>query len=434
MSATKPKLWSPAALDKVEELLKEGANAKQVAETINSQFDMDISWDSARKALTRVGRQPRVPREQLFPTSFSSIQPSHVEEVMADQDLNLEDYDIVNLRVSNWDAQQKGGGITSLRATQVVVRPKPPKNEQEDQAFLESLIALSKRPSTPVKPDYTVYNDEMVVVFSDLHIGKEATTDTTGENFIYNTQIALERWRVWLDEVKKIILVRKPTRLILACAGDGAEGSQMRDGQGYRIDCTVGKQSRILTDVLVTTTKELRELVEALWVVVVAGNHGRIGDKGVGLVEDNVEIIVGHGLTHVFADDPTVRVTVSTTPEIIVKAGGKNILICHGDKITNKSELAHWKYVTRQEDAWDCHIDIMVSAHWHCYCEYHDQNRICFGNGGFDGGACDFARNQIVANERPEQLVFGVRPEMSGVAWREIIPVADVRSPRTILE
>ena len=41
-------------------------------------------------------------------------------------------------------------------------------------------------------------------------------------------------------------------------------------------------------------------------------------------------------------------------------------------------------------------------------------------NGGFDGGGCDHARNQITRGTRPEEVVFGLH-DGDGIAWREVI-------------
>lgn len=420
-------------LDRGAELAAQGKSQEEITDILNKQFEgVSLTFEGVRKRLKREGVITHN-HQYYHPIPLALKGKTHVEEILNDQDVDLSQYEVTSLRVSNWDAQVKGQGVQQLRSTQVFVKPRGSADEQAAQLFLDNLRALA---STPLEartvPDITYQGDHMVVAFSDLHVGKEATYATTGANFVYNSQVAKDRWRVWLDRVKAIALVRQPECIVLACAGDLAEGSQMRDSQGFRIDCTVGEQSMIVTDILVQTIRELKECANGVWVILVGGNHGRIGERGQGLQHDNVEIIVGHSLTHVFANDPEVKIEIVTTPEIVVEIAGKNVLIAHGDKVTNHSEIAHWEYLRKQEDAWSCHIDIFLSAHWHCISEYHDQNRVCIGNGGFDNGACDFARNQIVKQQRAEQIVFGLRQEDFGISWREIVPVAEVRAPRLV--
>lgn len=112
-------------------------------------------------------------------------------------------------------------------------------------------------------------NDDMVVLVSDLQVGK-----LVGK---YNTEMAFKRVKEYTEYIKASIASKVPKSVTVAFLGDIIESSKKHPNSRDACDTHTNEQFVNAVDMLSTMLKEVKELTESLSIpftaIGIAGNH-----------------------------------------------------------------------------------------------------------------------------------------------------------------
>lgn len=287
--------------------------------------------------------------------------------------------------------------------------------------------------------------EEMVVVVSDIHIGKLVDPDVVGENFGYSFPIFQARGEKLLDRILRLYGLHSNTSFIkkirIYFAGDGVDGVDMRRGHPHRVDIQAAtEQTLALYRFFDWLTQSLRlRLCVPVEVVWDFGNHGRVGEFGVNLPSDNWDYIAGAFLAEavVLRGDTQVRVSVGTQKYHITELGPLRVYSAHGDGGTRggggfsgvpinglAAALAADTGLHKQT------FDLTIVGHWHNPNYINTKNGRLLVNGAWDGGD-DYSVNQLKAASDPTQWAFGIHPTR-GITWMQEIELAPKRLPTEV--
>lgn len=298
-------------------------------------------------------------------------------------------------------------------------------NLQRVPAFDPPVVPVASSSGTP---------ETMVVLLSDVHVGKLVDPEWVGEGFAYNTSIFHDRLAVWqrkVVELKSIHARAFPIpKLVILLLGDLIDGVDMRRGHGHRVDInSATKQVLVLVQALSRTFADLATVFESVEIVSVPGNHGRVGEYGVNLAMDNWDFMAGKMLELTLGLQRNVSVRVRSQKFDLLQIGPLTTYIAHGDDVGSGGGgfAGIPTYGIARAAAKDTgmhgHIfDLYAIGHYHRAQDLElDAGRVML-NGAWDGGD-DFSVNKLKATSVPTQWAFGVHPE-HGMTWQYRIRLA----------
>lgn len=288
--------------------------------------------------------------------------------------------------------------------------------------------------------------EAMVALVSDVHVGKLVRPDFVGEGFAYDLGVfseRLERWKSAILQIKQIQERAVPiNRLVLPFLGDLVDGVDMRRGHGLRVAVNSAVQqalivARSFSEVIADLGTEF-EQVDVLWL---PGNHGRVGEYGVGLSYDNWDFVAGTILDTMLANAPNVRVRVRTQKYDLVRLGPLTTYFAHGDDAAGGGSGGFAGlpvYGLARSNAKDIGlhrqvIDLYAIGH------FHNPNLVTQGsttilvNGAWDGGD-DFSVNKLKAASTPTQWTFGVHPRRGMTFLYPVTLVESARPPSPVFD
>lgn len=279
--------------------------------------------------------------------------------------------------------------------------------------------------------------ETMVIMISDIHIGKLVQPSAVGSDFGYNAGLFFERGKELLASILRLRDIHSAhspiPKLVLFFLGDGVDGVDMRRGHAHRVDMNAATQqvielSRYFVWLLANLEPYFEDGIDLNWEF---GNHGRVGDFGVNLPSDNWDYIAGVMVEQNLAAVPRVRVNVHTQKYGIYQIGPLVAYAAHGDMIKGgggspvvKRHIASVQNLHRRV------FDLVLLGHFHNSEYLTAGGAKVFLNGAWDGGD-DFSVNQLVAASDPAQWAFGVHPRR-GVTWQYEINLAPRRASTAV--
>lgn len=393
-----------------------GDSHAQIAEALNATFGLDVNKDQVRGRI-RYG----------FVTVDAPAEKSAEERF--------------NDRVRD-ERQKAEDRAVSKEMAQAV------KGAARWQDFLDifsSSLGTVRRPDsvTPLTiPTGSGTPEQMVVLISDIHIGKLADPRVIGEEFGYSVPIFEQRLARLKDRILRQYALNSQTAPItslrLYFLGDGVDGADMRRGHAHRVDQSMQNsmdQVLLLTYSFETMVRELRATlgipIEIDWNF---GNHGRIGDFGVNLPADNYDYIAGQMLGIALRDEiaaGTVKLHADPLLYSITQLGPLRVYTSHNANIKGGDGFSGLPINGMARGAakdTGLHIqlfDLYVMAHFHTPQDVTTQTSRILMNGAWDGGD-DYSVNGIKAASEPVQWAFGVHPT-KGMTWQTRINLSPVR-------
>jgi hypothetical protein len=347
----------------------------------------------------------------------------------------------------NFTADQVRNRARRIRAN----RPAPPPSLAEiipssPLTKWEELLALIQAnyrtplppPLVPIFKSGPGTPETMVVLVSDIHIGKLVEKEVVGGNFGYNIDVLKDRGKELFEAILRLRDLHAHhgpiPRLELFFLGDGVDGVDMRRGHSTRVDVHSASSqmiqlSRYMTDLVRALEPFFSEGIDLNWEF---GNHGRVGDFGVNLPADNWDYVAGVMVQESLKDLLNVVVNVHTQKYGIYKIGPLVAYAAHGDMVRGGLSSAGIKrYVANIENLHRQTFDLALLGHFHTSELYTAGKTKVFMNGAWDGGD-DFSVNQLVSATDPVQWAFGVHPKR-GVTWTYEVALSPRRAPSPVL-
>lgn len=276
--------------------------------------------------------------------------------------------------------------------------------------------------------------ETMVVLLSDVHVGKLVDPEWVGEGFAYNASIFAERLATWQRKVVELKAIHERafpiTKLVVLMLGDLIDGVDMRRGHAHRVDLNAAtKQVLVLVHALGQVLADLATVFPSIEVVSVPGNHGRVGEYGVNLAMDNWDFMASKMLEVTLSQAPNVRFTVRSQKYALLEIGPLTTYIAHGDDVGSGgggfAGLPVYGIARAAAKDTGLHnriLDLYVIGHYHSANDLMLNGARVLMNGAWDGGD-DFSVSRIKAASIPEQWAFGVHPD-KGVTWQYRIRLA----------
>ena len=270
----------------------------------------------------------------------------------------------------------------------------------------ESVEKESKQKSPKKKIESSSEKEALVLMLSDLHIGKKVLGyDGT---VLYDTDIAIKYLREITNRLKNVMShAGKGTQIdeiVILLIGDLVESENIFPTQNFHLDIHASEQVRIATKILWELIVELSEMkgIEKVSVIGARGNHGR---TLLGHESTNWDNICHNNLylLNEISDNDKIEISKTCEEYNIANIKGHKILIRHhapvqADTPSAKSKFAGWI---------DIHnADAVCYGHWHHVGVNIWNDRYIFRNGSLPGS--DDLAERIAVHNAPCQLCFGV--------------------------
>jgi hypothetical protein len=307
-----------------------------------------------------------------------------------------------------------------------------------DLARSEMAIATLEAPMSIAPVIGSGSPETMVVLISDIHIGKLVDPDVVGGGFGYNKDLFATRLEALAEAIvrlRDIHSARGPiNELDLFFLGDGVDGVDMRRGHGARVDiATATQQTVLLARALSGLIAGLEQFFPKIKVGWEYGNHGRVGDFGVNLPADNWDYVAGVMVAEALRDHDNVSVNVHTQKYGIYQIGPLTAYAAHGDMIRGGGgSPVIQRHIANQQNLHRQVFDLVLLGHFHTSQYLTVGGAKVFLNGAWDGGD-DFSVNQLVSASDPAQWAFGVHPTR-GLTWQYEVQLAPRRPATKVIE
>jgi hypothetical protein len=312
-------------------------------------------------------------------------------------------------------------------------------DEARFQLFMDTVRAeMARMPAydAPVLEHVVSRHGEeaAVLVISDVHVGKWVMSEEVGDSFGYSVPEFKRRLGKLREALAEIIAIHRRSipikRLYVLMLGDLVDGSDMRPGQKLRVDQTVGAQTLTFSREFVPFLAGLGQMFDEVRVIVVGGNHGRVGKPGENMPWDNFDVMAGHFLETALQFAPNIKVHVSHRPYEIARINGLEIYMAHGESVRGGSGLASVptygiaKAAARDVGLHQRLFDAYIIGHFHTAQDLDINGIPVLINGCWDGGD-SYSVNQLHVASVPAQWLFGIGKR--GVTWRYRLHVSESR-------
>lgn len=289
----------------------------------------------------------------------SQVKLTNWDHVFEKFDLNPDDFEIIGntVRASTWQQSKRlengARDIVNLYSYRALFKRK------SDVLDLPSLFAAaSKRTPAPLAP---VDNDRtMVVVLSDVQAGKTGSRGGTPE--------LIERLAAVRRDLEKRMRARRPSRLVLAEAGDLFEGFESGGSPLFTNDLSLAQQMDLAGTVIFEFVK-LMSRFAPVDVMAVTSNHTawRAGKQQLGRPSDDLGLHV-HRQVERLAEASKLRATwhypAGYDDSVALDVGGVKLGMVHGNQYSPGKAIEWWQ--KQQHGAQPvADADVLIAGHYH---------------------------------------------------------------------
>lgn len=266
--------------------------------------------------------------------------------------------------------------------------------------------------------------EECFIVLSDIQIGEIVNKIKTGGLGSYDKTVFLDRMGNFknginsiLDIFQNVIPIHRVNVLIL---GDIIEGKTIFKGQQGKVDTDVAFQIMNGVDEISIFLSWLATRVSEVHAYCVAGNHGRIGQKGeLEPVHDNLEYVLYHWMKDRLSCHKNISINISDTWWMCIERMGHRFYITHGDDIKSWMNIP---FYGAQRSAG--RVQRLVRHDWFIVGHHHTQAQFdnVLMNGSWVGGS-EFSLKAMQVGGLPTQLMFMLHPK-KGITCKYDIQLA----------
>ena len=327
----------------------------------------------------------------------SSPQTKPVEnavELMAEFDLNPNDWIITGVRRSKWQTYT-GEWLESYR---VNVKPAGARATLVPYDDLERELKKWKPKATkPTTGNYTaIYN------IGDTQWGKDAGDGTSGT--VRRVMSALNSSLARHDEIKK----RGIGQIALPQLGDCIEGVVSQGGKiAGRLDLDLTSQIRVGRRVLLEWVKAFAPLTESLIIPVVPGNHDESHRQLITDPVDSWQVEIVQQVLDICKENPNLQHVTGRFPErdnstLALDLSGTMVGFAHGHQIRDPQKW--WAGQSLGNTAIG-QTEVLISAHYHHYAVKQFNERLWIQLPALDGGSHWFADKTGMGGNTPSGVV-----------------------------
>jgi hypothetical protein len=305
-------------------------------------------------------------------------EPADAVDLLAEFDLNPEDWTITSVRRSKWQTYH-GEWLQSFR---VSVTPKG-RSIAPDVEQLEREIAKWRPKATkPTKGNLTaIYN------IGDTQWGKDAGDGTAGT--VGRVRRALEASLQRHNEIKG----RGIGQIAIPQLGDCIEGIVSQGGKiAGRLDLDLTSQIRVGRRVLLEWVKAFAPLTDSLIIPVVPGNHDESHRQLITDPVDSWQVEIVQQVLDICKENPALQHVQGRFPEsdnttLAVDLSGALVGFAHGHQVRDAEKWLAGQSLGRTPVG---DSDVLITAHYHHYAVRSLGPRLWIQTPALDGGSSWF--------------------------------------------
>ena len=257
-----------------------------------------------------------------------------------------------------------------------------------------------------------------ILLHSDVQAGTKISAEATGSGNDYNKSVLEVQMSDLLKGIVSITTkqLKSFRKIKIFMMGDMLEGHGIFPSQAYCMDMDLYEQFFVLAELESKFLQELCQLFDAVEIVTVSGNHGRIGKKGEVPDYLNWDNFWYEYMVQKLQNFP--KITWKTTKSWwqIDDTDGWKTFITHGDGIRSWNGIPY--YGIDRKDAKQTKLlasrqlfyNYMVLGHFHTPAELPTPTGPIFINGCLPGGSVFVQKNLTSAN-RPQQTLLGIHKD-----------------------
>lgn len=330
-----------------------------------------------------------------FVSSPRTEPPANQEELLAEFDLNPNDWIVTNVRRSKWQ-KYDGDWLESYRVT---LKPAQTRAQLIDASELEREIKKWRPPKAakPATGDLTA-----IYAIGDTQWGKDAGDGTEGT--VRRVRHTLEQALLRQQEIKK----RGVGPIALPQMGDCIEGVVSQGGKiAGRLDLDLTSQIRIGRRILLEWVKAFAPLTNELIIPVVPGNHDESHRQLITDPMDSFQVEIVAQVLDICKENPDLQHVTGRFPErdnstLAVNLSGTLVGFAHGHQVRDAQKW--WQGQALGNTAVG-QADILITAHYHHYAVKNLNHRLWVQIPAMDGGSAWFADRTGMGRETPSGIV-----------------------------
>lgn len=316
----------------------------------------------------------------FFVSSPRSEQPEDTAELLAEFDLNKDDWVVTGVRRSKWQ-RYDGEWLESYR---VNVRPAGHAGLTVDAGEIEDEIR-KWRPAKALKP--TKGDLTFMVAVGDTQWGKDAGDGTRGT--VARVMSALDAKVARFHELKS----RGIGQIALPQVGDCIEGIVSQGGKiAGRIDMPLTSQIRVGRRVLLEWVKRFAPLTDKLIIPVVPGNHDESTRALITDPMDSFQVEIVSQVLDICQENPELqhvegRFAEADNTTLAVEMSGVMVGFAHGHQAR---DIPKWWEGQALGQTPIGGADILITGHYHHYVSKNVGPRLWVQIPSMDGGSAWF--------------------------------------------
>jgi predicted phosphodiesterase len=262
--------------------------------------------------------------------------------------------------------------------------------------------------------DGTKQNEDLLVMWSDMHTGMRNTHPKTGK-VTYDDKIQQEELGTFVAGIERFANLYKPVYNIetfyIADLGDNVTNDRIFYGQQMEITCQIGEQILKCFEYQSQAIRKLLEIFPKVVMVKLVGNHGRTTDKPLSSEEasSNFEYLLGIMLKERFANNPRVQIIVPNSYSYDLNIRGHKYYLTHGNVIKggtlNSIEHTAQKLALLFADE---QYDAILIGHFHTALEFLITPRTKLMVNGCWITGDSFAYNVLKKFSEAKQIMFSI--------------------------
>lgn len=332
-----------------------------------------------------------------FVSSPRTQPPANQEELLAEFDLNPNDWIVTNVRRSKWQ-KYDGDWLESYRVT---LKPAQARGHLIDASELEREIK-KWRPPKAAKPQ----TGDLTAIYAigDTQWGKDAGDGTEGTvaRVRQTLQSALYRHKELKD--------RNIGPIALPQMGDCIEGHVSQGGKIVgRLDLDLTSQIRVGRRILLEWVKAFAPLTNELIIPVVPGNHDESHRTVITDPMDSFQVEIVAQVLDICKENPDLQHVTARFPErdnttLAVNLSGTMVGFAHGHQVRDPQKWWAGQALGNPNQGVGA-ADVLITAHYHHYAVKNLNHRLWVQIPSMDGGSAWFADRTGMGRETPTGIV-----------------------------
>jgi hypothetical protein len=321
---------------------------------------------------------------------------TNAEDLLAEFDLDPQDWIVVSVRRSKWEGGRSGEWLNSYR---VSLKPRGLRSQILDASELEKEIKRW-RPAKGSKPA----TGELTALYAvgDTQWGKDAGDGTEGT--VRRVRNALNEALARQQEIKK----RGVGPIAIPQMGDCIEGVVSQGGKiAGRLDLDLTSQIRVGRRVLLEWVKAFAPLTNELIIPVVPGNHDESHRQLITDPMDSFQVEIVAQVLDICKENPDLQHVTARYPErdnstLAVNHSGTMVGYAHGHQVRDAQK---WWQGQALGDTPVGQADLLITAHYHHYAVRQLNHRLWVQTPALDGGSFWFADRTGIGGRTPTGIV-----------------------------